>query len=248
MLLLDEVLFIEDPLEKLHYHPRISGSQTRLYQLLDPEQKHAFDRLYEDFYYHRHNEFWYRQAMWKLPPLIDSTGMLTCAEDLGMIPHCVPRVMDELQVLTLEIQRMPKTYGVRFDAPARYPYRSVCTTSTHDMSGIREWWEEDPEATQQYYNEMLHCEGKAPHFAEPWICEKIVKAHLESPAMLCILPLQDWLSIDGVIRRNNPREERINIPARSRHYWCYRMHITLEELLENSDFNRRVHSLVKSSR
>lgn len=185
--------------------------------------------------------------MWKLPPLIASTDMLTCAEDLGMIPACVPDAMHRLQILSLEIQRMPKEFGVDFDDTTKYPYYSVCTTSTHDMSGIRQWWEENQEKTQKYYTEVLHESGKAPFFAEPWICDRIVDLHLQSPSMLCILPLQDWLSVDGNIRRHDPREEQINVPANPRHYWCYRMHLTIEQLQGNMNYNLYIREKIKKS-
>lgn len=245
--LIDQVLFVEDPYEKGKYHPRISAQYTYIYRSLTDYERWCFDRLYNDFYYHRHNDFWYGKAMWKLPPIIDATDMLTCAEDLGMIPDCVPAVMSALEILTLDIQRMPKNPREEFGNPAHYPYYTVCTTSTHDMSGIRQWWESDRAATQRFYNNILHEGGEAPFFAEPWVCEKIVESHLNSPAMLCILPLQDWLSIDGTVRRENPYKEQINEPAKNPHYWRYRMHLTLENLLGEELYNRRVENLVTTS-
>ncbi len=235
--LIDDVLFIEDPYRKGHYHPRISAQFTYQYRALTDYERWCFNRLYNDFYYRRMNDFWYGKAMWKLPPLLDSTGMLTCAEDLGMIPDCVPEVMHRLQILALEIQRMPKDPKVEFGETWHYPYYSVCTTSTHDMDGIRAWWEQDPAATQRFFNYTLKEAGQAPYYAEPWICGKIVDLHLKSPSMLCILPLQDWLSTDGSLRRDNPHDELINIPANSQHYWRYRMHLPLETLLNADSFN-----------
>ncbi|MDE6574402.1 MAG: 4-alpha-glucanotransferase, partial [Muribaculaceae bacterium] len=245
--LLDEVLFIEDPEQKGKYHPRISAQYTYIYRSLNDYERWCFDRLYNDFYYRRHNDFWYGKAMWKLPPLINSTDMLVCAEDLGMIPACVPAVMSQLEILALEIQRMPKDPTTKFGNTWNYPYYSVCTTSTHDMGGIRQWWEENRAATQQFFNEVLHESGAAPYFAEPWVCDKIIDLHLSSPSMLCILPLQDWLSIDGSIRRENPLEEQINVPANSRHYWRYRMHLTLEDLISNKDFNNYLRGKIEHS-
>lgn len=236
----DEVLFIGDPYEKGKYHPRISAQFTYAYRVLNDYERWCFDRLYNDFFYRRNNDFWYDKAMWKLPPLTDATDMLVCAEDLGMIPACVPAVMNNLQILVLEIQRMPKDPNYAFGNTWAYPYRSVCTTSTHDMDGIRRWWEADRGATQRFFNEVLGEQGPAPQYAEPWICDRIVKLHLQSPSMLCILPLQDWLSIDGVLRRQDPREELINIPANPRHYWRYRMHLTLEDLNSQKEFNNRL--------
>lgn len=245
--LIDDVLFIEDPVEKGKYHPRISAQFTYSYRALGDYEKWCFNRLYNDFYYRRNNDFWYGQAMWKMPPLIQATDMLVCAEDLGMIPACVPAVMQALEILVLEIQRMPKDPSTPFGNTWHYPYYSVCTTSTHDMDGIRRWWEADREVTQRFYNEVLHEQGAAPQYAEPWICERIIRLHLQSPSMLCILPLQDWLSIDGVVRRQDPREELINIPANPRHYWRYRMHLTLAELNSQSELNNRMREMIQTS-
>ena len=245
--LIDDVLFIEDPYNKGHYHPRISAQFTYQYRILTDYEKWCFNRLYTDFYYKRHNDFWYGKAMWKLPPLIDSTGMLTCAEDLGMIPDCVPEVMRRLELLSLEIQRMPKDPQSEFGDTWHYPYFSVCTTSTHDMGGIRSWWEADRAVTQRFYNNALHEGGEAPYFAEPWICKKIIDLQLKSPSMLCILPLADWLSADGDLRRQNPHDEQINEPAEVHHYWRYRMHLTVEDLMKQDNFNKEMLSGIRSS-
>ncbi|MBO5444339.1 MAG: 4-alpha-glucanotransferase [Muribaculaceae bacterium] len=245
--LIDDVLFIEDPYQKGHYHPRISAQFTYQFRNLTDYERWCFNRLYNDFFYHRMNDFWYGKAMWKLPPLLDSTGMLTCAEDLGMIPDCVPEVMRRLQILSLEIQRMPKDPKTEFGDTWHYPYYSVCTTSTHDMDGIRAWWEQNPAASQRYFNYVLNEQGKAPFYAEPWICSKIVDLHLKSPSMLCILPLQDWLSTSSELRRENPHDELINVPANPRHYWRYRMHLPIERLIESDSFNTGLSAWISES-
>jgi len=245
MNLLDEVLFVEDPVRRGCYHPRISARSTYSYRAMSDGERRAFDRLYDDFYYRRHDEFWRGEAMKRLPPLISATRMLVCGEDLGMIPHCVPAVMESQQILSLEIQRMPKDPSREFGDTYTYPYLSVCTTSTHDMTPIRAWWEEDRAKTQRFYNDALHCGGDAPFFCEPWVCERIIEQHVQSPAMLAVLPLQDWLSIDGGLRRENPAEERINVPANSRHYWRYRMHLTLEDLLGAESCNARLRDIIR---
>lgn len=185
--------------------------------------------------------------MWKLPPLLDSTSMLACGEDLGMIPDCVPAVMHQLEILSLEIQRMPKDPQAEFGDTWHYPYYSVCTTSTHDMGGIRAWWESDHAVSQRFYNNVLHEGGEAPYFAEPWICDKIIDLQLKSPSMLCVLPLQDWLSADGSLRRQNPADEQINEPSNPRHYWRYRMHLTVEELMAQESFNNMIARKIEES-
>ncbi|MBR6055080.1 MAG: 4-alpha-glucanotransferase [Bacteroidales bacterium] len=238
-------IFIEDPRQKGWYHPRIAAQHTDGYARLNDWQKSVYNDLYNDFFYSRNNAFWKEQAMKKLPALLGSTGMLACGEDLGMIPACVPETMSSLGILSLEIQRMPKDVHVDFGDPSQYPYYCVCATGTHDTSPLRAWWEEDRELTQKFYNGMMHCGGEAPYFCEPWAAEIIVKDHLASPAMLCILPLQDYLAIDGDVRyQGDPADERINVPAIARHYWRYRMHCTIESLISNEAFSGHMHDLI----
>ncbi|MBE6239151.1 MAG: 4-alpha-glucanotransferase [Bacteroidales bacterium] len=240
-------LFLQDPRQECHYHPKIGARDTHSYRCLDAYRRAAFDRLYDDFFYRRNNEFWKDKAMMKLPALLDSTGMLACGEDLGMIPATVPQVMSDLRILSLEIQRMPKSIHDNFANPAWYPYLSVCTTSTHDMNPIRAWWEEDRQVTEQFWHEMLGGQGDAPYYCEPWICRQILDQHLWSPAMLTVLPLQDWLSMDPALRRQNPNDERINVPANSRHYWRYRMHLTVEKLASSAEFNETLSGMIAAS-
>ena len=240
-------LFIEDPRKLGCYHPKIGAKSTQGYMWLDAYRRAAFDRLYEDFFYRRNNEFWKDKAIQKLPALLDSTGMLACGEDLGMIPATVPQVMSDLRILSLEIQRMPKSVEETFAHPANYPYLSVCTTSTHDMNPVRAWWEEDRQVTDQFWQMILGNQGEAPYFCEPWICRQILEQHLWSPAMLTVLPLQDWLSMDGALRRTNPNDERINVPANSRHYWRYRMHLTVEQLADAKEFNENLTDMIAAS-
>ena len=241
-------LFLEDPHHKGLWHPRINARDTEAFRKLNDWQKWSFNELYDDFFYRRHNEFWKHQAMRKLPELLGSTGMLACGEDLGMIPACVPEVMDAQKILSLEIQRMPKDPNQTFAIPSQYPYMSVCTTSTHDMSPLRAWWEEEDRGLiQRYYNEVLGRGGEAPAECTPEICEQIIAQHLASPAMFTILPLQDWLGMSAELRYAEPAEERINVPAICPYYWRYRMHLTLENLLSQKDFNDKVKRMVKES-
>ena len=240
-------LFLVDHKRQDRWHPRIAVQYNEDYTRLDDGEKYNFNRLYNDYFYRRNNQFWYQEAMKKLPRLTQATRMLVCAEDLGMVPDCVPWVMNELRILSLEIQSMPKDDKVRFGHLSRNPYRSVCTISTHDMPTLRQWWDEDWERTQEYFNTMLYRGGEAPHPLPGWLAKDIVSRHLTSPSMLCLLSLQDWLSIDEKLRLPDANAERINIPANPRHYWRYRMHMTLEQLLASDDFNETVKTLITQS-
>ena len=242
-----EVLFIRDSRQPDKFHPRISMHSSATFRDLSDENRRTLDRIYVDYFYHRHTEFWKQQALKKLPALISATKMLVCGEDLGMVPDSVPDVMNALEILSLEIQRMPKKPNTEFAMPADAPYRSVCTTSTHDMNPIRAWWEEDAALTQRFYNRALGMQGPAPVVCETWIIERIIEQHLLSNAMWIILPWQDWMAIDIVLRNEHPLAERINVPSNPRNFWCYRMHITLEQLLTEDVFNKKIKEMITGS-
>jgi 4-alpha-glucanotransferase len=245
--LISNVLFIPDRKVPGTYHPRISAQNDFLYQSLGKSDQEAFNRLYEDYFYHRHNQFWYDVAMKKLPALTGATRMLVCAEDLGMVPTCVPWVMNDLHILTLEIQTMPKKYGIRFGHLEENPYPSVATIFTHDMPTLRGWWEEDQERAQQYFNEILQKDGTAPTVMPAWLCEEVVARHLYSPSMLCLVSWQDWLSMDEKLRYPDVNFERINIPSDPHNYWRYRMHMTLETLMQCNGLNQKIRSMIERS-
>ncbi|MDR1257837.1 MAG: 4-alpha-glucanotransferase [Tannerellaceae bacterium] len=242
-----EVIFLRDPYHKDGFHPRISAAQSYLYHELSNPDRYAFDHLYWDFFYRRHNNFWKVQAYKRLTPLVGSTQMLVCGEDLGMIPDTVPEVMNKLQILTLEIERMPKTPGLEFTDLSRLPYLSVCTTSTHDMSPLRSWWKEDRARTRRYYNHVMLLSGEAPAECTSRLAAGIIARHLEAPSMLAIIPLQDWLAMSDTLKRKDEAAERINVPAEALHYWRYRMHVTIEELLNADGLNEEIASLLSLS-
>ena len=245
--LISDVLFVRDHTNPGVFHPRISAQLDFIYESLYDNDKAAFNRLYNDYFYRRNNQFWYQEAMKKLPKLVQATRMLVCAEDLGMVPDCVPWVMDELKILSLELQSMPKDPSVKFGYLSRNPYRSVCTISSHDMPTLRMWWDENIQRTQEYYNTMLYRQGPAPHPLPGWLASDIISRHLTSPSMLCILSIQDWLATDEALRLPDANAERINIPANPKHYWRYRMHLNIEDLAADKRFVQNITEMISQS-
>ena len=239
-----DVLFVRDDNDSNKFHPRITAQLNFMYEALMDSDKEKFNRLYNDYYYRRNNNFWYNEAMKKLPVLVQATRMLVCAEDLGMVPDCVAWVMNELRILSLELQQMPKDPSVKFGELWKNPYRSVCTLSTHDMPTLRQWWDEDYDRTQEYYNSQLYRSGAAPHPLPGWLAREIITNQLTCPSMLCILSLQDWFAIDEKLRLEDANAERINIPANPRHYWRYRMHLNIEDLIANKEYNDNIKELI----
>ena len=241
------ILFDEEGSQGEQFHFRISMEKTLSYKHLIPYVQEKLQALYINYFYRRQDGFWFKEAMHKLPQLKAATNMLVCGEDLGMVPDCVPDVMKQLGILSLEIQRMPKDPKIEFFHPNDAPYLSVITPSTHDMSTVRGWWEENRERTQQFYNQVMGQWGDAPQYCESWINRAIIMQHLYSPAMWSIFQLQDIFGMSDSLRRSNPLEERINNPANPDNYWQYRMHISLEDLLNQKEFNIELRGYVEHS-
>lgn len=241
------ILFEEPGSQGQAFHFRIAMDKTLSFRYLIPHVQEKLRALYVNYYFRRQDDFWYKEAMHKLPMLKAATNMLVCGEDLGMVPECVPDVMKQTGILSLEIQRMPKDPEKEFFHPDDAPYMSVITPSTHDMSTLRGWWEENRERTQHFYNHIMGQWGEAPAYCEAWICRAIIMQHLYSPAMWSIFQLQDLLGMSEPLRRENPHDERINNPANPKNYWQYRMHISLETLLEETAFNDELKGYIENS-
>ena len=241
------ILFEVEESNGERFHFRFGIDSTSSFKFLDEHTRKQLDELYVNYFFRKQDDFWRKEAMQKLPDLKRVTNMLVCGEDLGLVPDCVPDVMKQLGILSLEIQRMPKDNSKTFFHPNDAPYLSVVTPSTHDMSTIRGWWEEDKARIQKFFNYELGQWGNAPYYCDAWINKAIITQHLYSPAMWSIFQLQDILGSDANIRRQNPNDERINVPANSQNYWRYRMHISLEDLLELESFNKDFSAMIKDT-
>jgi 4-alpha-glucanotransferase len=239
---------LEDPWQKDKYHPRLGAINDSVYNLLNQEEKDAYLKIYNNYFYDRHNIFWEQIGRRRLEEMIADTDLLVCAEDLGMIPGCVPAVLSGLGILSLEVQTMPKAQGYEFTHLEANPYLSVCTISTHDMPTMRMWWEENTDRTQRYYMSMLQKEGKAPRTLSATLSGEIVARHLNSPSMLCMIAVQDWLAMSDECRAKDAHSERINSPYDSYNRWQYRMPVTIETLISNTTLNRKIKNMIRGSK
>lgn len=225
-----ETALIADPYKAGHYHPRIALERSRLFAHFPEELQERWRAVSDDYYYVRHNELFRTTALLRLGALTSHTRLLLCAEDLGMIPASVPAVLDELQVLSLELERMPKAFTpTGWARPDGFPARSVATTSTHDMPSLRGWWHSLSASEQErYYRQELLLTEEVPD--EEVLYRRIIEAHLASPSAAVLLPLADWMSLDSRLWLTTPAEEQINRPEDPHHYWGYRFPRSLSDL------------------
>jgi len=248
MRLVQNVCLLRDDDDENKYYPRIEMHKTSSWNELPDWQKDALYKIYVDYFYNRQEGLCTQTALQRLPVMINSTKMLCCGEDLGMVPKCVEPVMNKLKILGLRVQRMSDDPKKEFQHPSDYGYMIVCTPSVHDTSTTRGWWEEDYATSQRFWNQCLGQGGSAPRFATEDVSAKIISQHLWSRAMWTIFPLQDLFGLHQPYFENrDPQKERINIPAIPEHYWRYRMHVTLEDLVKDKDFALKVKSLCHQS-
>eukprot|EP01119_Soliformovum_irregulare_P014865 TRINITY_DN4103_c0_g1_i1.p1 TRINITY_DN4103_c0_g1~~TRINITY_DN4103_c0_g1_i1.p1 ORF type:complete len:918 (-),score=196.07 TRINITY_DN4103_c0_g1_i1:89-2587(-) len=243
--LLQNVILLRDSEDENKYYPRIEMFKTSSFLELSDWQKDKLYRIYLDYFFNRQETLWTEAAMQRLPVMVNSTKMLCCGEDLGMVPKCVAPVMEKLNILGLRIQRMTDDPKKEFWHPNEYAYLSVCTPSVHDTSTTRAWWEEDYPCTERFYKQILGMPGTPPVYCEPHIMKAIIGQHLVSRSMLAVFPIQDLFGLKfEYIEGRDPKKERINVPSNPEHYWRYRMHLSVETLLQDKKFMDELRFLI----
>ena len=87
-------------------------------------------------------DLWEEHGRRLLSMMIENTTMLACAEDLGTIPDCSYKVLKELGIPGIDVQRWIKHWNTNYDFkdPSDYRKIALATLATHDMSGLCGWW------------------------------------------------------------------------------------------------------------
>lgn len=229
------------------YVPRYDVASAAPFATLSPDQQKRMRAVCEEYYYSANEELWRERGLERLSFMQKLTSIHLCAEDLGMVPQCVYPVLEELGILKLYVERMPKSAGIEFEAAPYFSEDSVATTSTHDCAPLRLWWAEDAARSRRYYDYFLADYGVSYDTTlTPELAEIIVRRHLESPSRLCILPLQDWLALSTEhCATVDPHSEQINDPSNPHHVWSYRMPIRVEELPD--DWIRQLRQMISET-
>ncbi|KAI7733269.1 hypothetical protein M8C21_007244, partial [Ambrosia artemisiifolia] len=163
-----------------------------------------------------------------------------CHEDFACASKFLRYVMQELGLIGLRIQRMPSEADLEFGIPSQYDYMTVCAPSCHDCSTLRAWWEEDEDRRRSFFKTMVGSDSLPPEKCVPEI-------HVESPSMWAIFPLQDLLALKDEYTTRPATEETINDPTNPKHYWRFRVHVTMESLLKDTDLTTMIKGLVCAS-
>jgi 4-alpha-glucanotransferase len=231
------------------YHYLWDYKETRAFKSLNHNEQTMLLHIFKEAE-QKSELIWEKHGEELLSMMKETTDMLMCAEDLGVVPKCVPKVLNSLRILSLKIERWTREYdkpGHPYIPVKKYPRLSVCTPSVHDTSTLRGWWEQDlTEEERNHYFLLLSHKGKCPGEYTLSLARDIMEKNLSANSIFTIFQLQDYFSLFRELRIPNPGDERINIPGTiSDKNWTYRMYTTLEFLLSFEEFNEDIKNLLE---
>jgi 4-alpha-glucanotransferase len=181
-----------------------------------------------------------------LSVLLESSSMLPCAEDLGAVPDCVPRVLSKLKILGLRVTRWFREWdkeGQPFIPFDEYPSLSVCTASVHDSSTIREWWEK--EADQRQFAGFIGVPS-LPKVYNPGTAKIILTKTASARSRFRVFQIQDLLHLSNKWYSADPAQERVNVPGTLNEFnWTYRLPAQIEEIVKDKELLTAVAELSK---
>jgi 4-alpha-glucanotransferase len=234
-------LFLE--YEKGRFTPVWYFRESRAYASLSEEERQALEAFLEKRRVES-EKIWEKQGERLLSILTASSSMLPCAEDLGAVPDCVPRVLAKLQILGLRVVRWFREWekeGQPYIPLGEYPELSVCTPAVHDSSTLREWWER--EADQEQFSGFIGFPS-LPRIYNPGSARIILHRIAASASRFRVFQIQDLLHLSPKWYAADPASERINVPGTANDFnWTYRLSGTVEDIGNDKDFVQGVKDL-----
>ncbi len=238
------------------YAPAWLFSDSGSYQSLSEEEKNRF----KDLVHTKGEEselLWEKTGRHLLSFMEEETEMLICAEDLGVVPQCVPKVLEELGILGLKICFWTRDYDnpeAPFISPRKYPHVSVAMLSAHDTVTMRQWWEEQADESTKTAFAKAFFENTESKIADrtaysPDLALLVNSAFLQAGSRLCVFQIQELFSLTDTYRSTDPGSERINVPGTvTPENWSYRIPVPLEELAEDEYFILTVSAMIEENR
>ena len=223
---------------------------AKAYKSFSKAERDALEALLEKRQ-KRSERTWSQQGLKLLSILVESSSMLPCAEDLGAVPSCVPRVLSKLKILGLRVIRWHRDWGrggqpyVPFED---YPQLSVCTAAVHDSSTVREWWEK--EADQGQFSGFLGVPS-LPKIYNPGTAKVILSKAATARSRFRVFQIQDLLHLSNNWYSKDPAQERVNVPGTSNEFnWTYRLPAPISEIAKDKELIKAVAELsrIKSAK
>ncbi|MDR0662575.1 MAG: 4-alpha-glucanotransferase [Spirochaetaceae bacterium] len=187
---------------------------------------------------------WESEGKKLLSALTEDSSMAACAEDLGVKSECVSRVLRKLKIFSLKVVRWERdwdTEGSPYIPYGEYPELSVCTTSVHDSTTLREWW--NNEAEQSLFAAFSGSPAM-PKSYNPGIARIFLRQAAGAASNWRIFPIIDLLHLTPRWYADDPASERINIPGTSNEFnWTWRLPATIEEIGADTELVNAVKEL-----
>jgi 4-alpha-glucanotransferase len=236
-------LFVE--YEKGSYAPSWLYQETRAYASLSEEEKADMDTLVEK-HKKESEKIWEKQGLKLLTMIGESTSMLPCAEDLGAVPDCVPKVLAKLKILGLRVVRWHRDWdsaGEPYYPFSDYPELSVCTPAVHDSSTLREWW--DREADQEAFCGFIGVPS-LPKIYNPGAAKIILSRCASAASRFRVFQIQDLMHLSPRWYAEDPASERINVPGTLNEFnWTWRFPASIAEIAGDGDLIKAVKELAE---
>ena len=231
--------------EKGKFFPVWYYRDSKAWKTLSNEERNNIEDLLEKRRV-KSEKIWAEQGRKLLSVLVESSPMLPCAEDLGAVPSCVPKVLSKLKILGLRVIRWFRDWGkegqpyIPFD---EYDELSVCTPSVHDSSTVREWWEK--EADQNQFAGFIGVPS-LPKKYNPGTAKIILSKAASARSRFRVFQIQDLLHLSNQWYCEDPAQERVNVPGTSNDFnWTYRLPAQIEEIVKDKDLILAVAELSK---
>ena len=220
------------------------------WKTLSGEEQEKLRKLFEEIEV-KENKLWEKQATTTLSAIVHASDMIPCAEDLGVNLPVMPEVLKKLDILSLKVIRWTRQWdkpGQPYIPFTDYPELSVATTSVHDSSTLRQWWNQEKDSVWAFIN-SVECENKPDGNSAftPEIAEFILRSLASCKSALLINPLQDYLFLEHSFYLENEDDERINIPGSVNTFnWTYRIPVTIEEMSGNKGLLNKIKTIVET--
>jgi len=141
-------------------------------------------------------------------------GLPFFAEDLGYITPDVHALRERLQIPGMAVLQFGfGDPGTHMHLPHTFAREKVVYTGTHDNDTLRGWW-----AAGATDEERKHVESYLGR-CDDGVNWAMIRAAVNSPASLSIIPLQDVLGLGS--------EARMNVPSLSGGNWGWRFPVEM---------------------
>lgn len=188
-----------------------------LYDVVRVDHFRAFDAYYSIPYGDKTAEFgkWIKGPGFSLfaaiREAIGDAPMI--AEDLGFLTDSVLRLVKRSGCPGMKVLQF--AFDSRDDSdylPHNYVSNTVVYTGTHDNDTTVGWFKTMKAADRKMALEYLNRDDFS---SDKDLARSFVKLAMSSVSRLCIIPMQDWLALDG--------KARINMPSTVGGNWVWRM-------------------------